>query len=334
VSIYTSGAGAAGSLQGVGAKLVALQVKLVQSKLAGAVLPSLVVRSRAFTLIELLVVIAVIAILIAILLPYLGRSKEAARTLVCLSQLRQLGAGWEMYADANKDVMVPGRAPNLANPADNVYEIGNGRKFRPTWLARLGQYVGIYGFGEPSDTDGRQDYSNRLYQCPVTADWTDERNHCYGYNFLFLGNSRQTSTGRYYHFPVRRSRIITSSGTVMALDGMGTAAAFTESERHAYSNDGRDEAALGNEGFNLDPPRLTDAGDSTGDHRSGPHARHASRVNAIFLDAHARTMTTNELGYVYRDSAVQRETNGADRASNALFSGSGADDDPPPIPAD
>ncbi len=289
---------------------------------------------RAFTLIELLVVIAVIAVLIAILLPYLGRSKDAARTLVCLSQMRQLSAGWEMYADANKDVMVPGRAPNLPNAADNVYEIGNGRKFRPTWLARLGQYVGIYGFGEPSDTDGRQDYVNRLYQCPVTADWNDERNHCYGYNFLFLGNSRQTPGGKFYYFPVRRARIMTFSGTVMALDGMGTAASFTESERLPYSNSGREEAAYGNEGFNLDPPRLTAASDSTGDHRSGPHARHSMRVNTFFLDGHGRTLTPGDLGYVYVDGAVQRETNGTDRATNALFSGTGGDDDPPPIPAD
>jgi len=288
---------------------------------------------RAFTLIELLVVIAVIAILVAILLPTLGKSKEAARTTVCLSQLRQLGAGWDMYADANKDVMVPGRAPNLANAADNVYEIGNGRKFRPTWLARLGQYVGIYGFGEPSDTDGRQDYVNRLYQCPVTADWNDERNHCYGYNYLFLGNSRQTAAGNYHYYPVRRARIQTFSGTVMAGDSMGTAASVPPAERHPYSNNGRDDVAYGNESFGLDAPRLTPESDAaSATHRAGPHARHAARVNIIFLDAHGTTMTPEALGYVYKDEAVQEATNGTETATNALFGGTGGDIDPPPIP--
>jgi len=291
------------------------------------------VLKRAFTLIELLVVIAVIAILIAILLPSLGKSKEAARTTVCLSGFRQLAAGWDMYSDANKDVMVPGRAPALANAADNVYEIGNGRKFRPTWLARLGQYVGIYGFGEPSDTDGRQDYVNRLYQCPVTADWNDERNHCYAYNYLFLGNSRQTATGRYHYYPARRARVQTFSGTIMAADSMGTAACFPESERRAYSNNGRDEKALGNEGFGLDAPRLTAAGDRASvPFRAGPHARHAARVNVVFLDAHGKTMTPTDMGYVYKDTAVQDSTNGTETATNALFSGTGGDDDPPPIP--
>ena len=54
---------------------------------------------KGFTLVELLVVIAIIALLMAILMPALSRTKEQAKNVVCQSNLKQWGVVFSMYAD-------------------------------------------------------------------------------------------------------------------------------------------------------------------------------------------------------------------------------------------
>jgi prepilin-type N-terminal cleavage/methylation domain-containing protein len=77
---------------------------------------------RAFTLIELLVVIAIIALLMALLMPALSAARERGRRAVCLANLHSLGQAITMYANDNRDRLVPGDCPVAwavwADPAD------------------------------------------------------------------------------------------------------------------------------------------------------------------------------------------------------------------------
>jgi len=72
-------------------------------------------QAGAFTLVELLVVIGIIALLIAILLPTLGKAREAANRTVCVSNIRQLGIGMLAYCQNNN-----GWFPTCAYPDNGV----------------------------------------------------------------------------------------------------------------------------------------------------------------------------------------------------------------------
>ena len=74
-------------------------------------------RRKGFTLVELLVVIGIIALLVSILMPALGKAKELAKQIMCASQLSGLGKSIMMYENDYKEQTPKGWSKNTLNTA-------------------------------------------------------------------------------------------------------------------------------------------------------------------------------------------------------------------------
>jgi prepilin-type N-terminal cleavage/methylation domain-containing protein/prepilin-type processing-associated H-X9-DG protein len=73
-------------------------------------------RRRGFTLTELLIVVGLIALLVSLFLPVLGRMRSAAAAATCLSNLRQMGTAWTMYMAENRGQLIEYIWHNPATP--------------------------------------------------------------------------------------------------------------------------------------------------------------------------------------------------------------------------
>jgi prepilin-type N-terminal cleavage/methylation domain-containing protein/prepilin-type processing-associated H-X9-DG protein len=127
-------------------------------------------RKAGFTLVELLVVIAIIGILIALLLPAIQATREAARRMNCTNNLKQLGLGMQSYHSAMREF-----PPGVKTWANDPYPGPGG------WYDNHGWYSYILGYIEAtaalksmnikiSYSDARNEQSRRqknpLFGCP------------------------------------------------------------------------------------------------------------------------------------------------------------------------
>lgn len=138
---------------------------------------------RAFTLIELLVVISIIALLIALLLPSLGRAKEASRRTACSSNIRQIGIGYYTYGVDFKDRVPLGYVDN--NMGSNYHMIMNWAT--PTRYMLMGELFNL-GIIEES----------QAFYCPSQTSpfWShDTSGNRWNEPYTWQGQQKQTRSG-------------------------------------------------------------------------------------------------------------------------------------------
>jgi prepilin-type N-terminal cleavage/methylation domain-containing protein/prepilin-type processing-associated H-X9-DG protein len=123
--------------------------------------------SRGFTLVELLVVIGIIAVLVSILLPAMTNARRQATSLKCLSNLRQIGQAFILYANAHKDYypVVRSDTPVVNDVPQNVRN--------NYWTDMIQPYVtsGKGNFEIRTDTEFEAMRNSVLWGCPEWAGW-------------------------------------------------------------------------------------------------------------------------------------------------------------------
>ena len=215
-------------------------------------------RSQAFTLVELLVVVAVMALLIAVLLPSLRTARDAARTTLCATRLRDLGFALHYYAE-DQDDWFPAAEPEDRAPVSELHWFMNRTLMRyvhvPLCVDADGELQGPPA--EPSPLT-----------CPLDEEPLRSRDGpLQGYALSYALNVTFGIGGRPNNDDYRRQAEFESPAPTLAFaDANGTSVAPGIVSYHACAKD--------NFAY-----------------------RHGEAVNAVFLDAHVAQIRQYEIPF-------------------------------------
>ena len=255
--------------------------------------------ASGFTLIELLVVTAVIAILAGLLLPALSRAKLTAKSIASLNNLRQLGLGMTLYHDDQA-----GRFPGHSLPA-----VAGQARLR--WADLIFPYLQTpQSYRSPLLTPAERPLMIKPFAhtaaSGIEVAGVTEYYGGYGYNYQYLGNTRQPGGVAPYH--ASDTSIARSDHTVVLGDTRGTRQGVAT---NPYGVGGSGvyvldpplgSVALGSGGSRKSGPEpgpgnaYYEGGDDHSDaHRATPADRNGGRVNVVLVDGHVEALKPDAL---------------------------------------
>ncbi|WPJ96594.1 DUF1559 domain-containing protein [Coraliomargarita algicola] len=222
-------------------------------------------RVAAFTLIELLTVIAIVGILAAIIIPSVGKVREASQVAKCVTHLRQLALGATAYASDHNGNFV------------SLYS-GGGDDPTLTWVDQIAPYVGGEG-------------QNRIYEvvnCPsadyiMEFDGVRKSTYSYGWNPALVPDARDLDGDGIRASPIRSITMQRPNETMLIAD------TIQKDSRKGWGND-----YFVSVGSKVYTPSTADDYISESS-LTGFSDRHNGRGNVAFVDGHVESFAVGEI---------------------------------------
>ena len=243
-------------------------------------------KRSGFTLIELLVVISIIALLVSILMPALGKAREQAKKTTCSVQLKQFGLAWYFYAEENDGNNI-WYGPYTSNP--DYF-----------WFYQLGPYIGEENFSrQAGGSDDTSKGALAIMTCASCSRWSDKYHDNFGYGDYKMNWTWSGTEGSYC------INAWMQPGSNGNKDMIYHKLDQADSETPLISDGGWVDAWIVN-GNETAMPTLIDvfgSGFADGDqYRLYPNAlsrilldRHSFGINIVFPDSHVETPGLDDL---------------------------------------